>query len=37
MEAETAVNSGKSPEEYLPALHNVVHHRDAELHTNSGF
>jgi hypothetical protein len=37
MEAVTAVNSGMFPEESPPIPHNAVHHRDAVLHTNSGF
>jgi hypothetical protein len=37
MEVVTVVNSRKFPEEFLPVLHNAVHHRDAELHITSGF
>jgi hypothetical protein len=37
MEAVTAVNSGTSPGELPPVPHNAAHHRDAELHINSGF
>jgi hypothetical protein len=37
MGAVTAVNNGKSPEEFLPVYHTAVHHTAAELHINSGF